>query len=67
MNKNSIQVHEVFTNVDEWTAELADSEPAGQNHQNDRALSIIIRRSQRANNLHNRISRIEKRENKCVL
>ena len=31
-DKNSIQVHEVFTNVDEWTAELADSEPAGQNH-----------------------------------
>ena len=30
--KHKIQVHEVFTNVEEWTSGLDDSEPAKQNH-----------------------------------
>ena len=30
--KHNIHVHEVFTNANEWTAELADSLPAEQNH-----------------------------------
>lgn len=30
--KHNIQVHEAFTTTDEWVAELADSEPAEQNH-----------------------------------
>lgn len=30
--KHSIQVYEVFTTADEWKIELADSEPAEQNH-----------------------------------